>query len=96
MAIYVEDSRLKCAPFGYGKDADSVLTYGAIDPFAVDSWQHISCIFYRNKYVKGQYLAINMEPSVEKGGTGRRIDGFQRDISRPQQFSQGIFKKEEI
>lgn len=96
MAIYVEDQQLKCAPFGYGKDEDSVLTYGTIDPLTVDSWQHISCIFYRNKYVKGQYLAINMEPSEARGGTGKRVESFQDDILRPQQFSRTIYKKEEI
>ena len=57
MEIYVEDNKLKCAPFGrptgVGDAEKDVLVYGDINPFLVDEWQHITCIFVKDRYVKG-------------------------------------------
>lgn len=58
MEIYVENNTLMCAPFGrpregennFGKD---VLEYTGINPFNVTDWQHISCTFIKDHYVKG-------------------------------------------
>jgi len=65
MVIYVENNELKCAPFGFVdgelKDEESVLTYSGVNPLLVSEWQHISCMFKRQKYVKGQYLKVNFD-----------------------------------
>lgn len=53
MAIYVEKNVLKCAPFGYRTDEALVLSYEGIDPLETEEWQHISCIYIKNLYVKG-------------------------------------------
>ena len=58
MSIYVENNELKCAPFGFvngteSRDPESVLTFKGINPLEVSEWQHISCVFLRQKYVKG-------------------------------------------
>lgn len=59
MAIYVEDGMLKCAPYGYTKNRELVLNYAEFNPDTkIDvlnekKWQHISCIYIKDKYVKG-------------------------------------------
>jgi len=52
MAIYVEDGVLKCGPYGKN-DTKLVLEYTNIDPLNTMEWQHISCIYKNNMYVKG-------------------------------------------
>lgn len=63
MEIYVENKQLRCAPFGRPKDDDDtlkdVLIFGDINPFATDTWQHITCIFVKDRFVKGQYMAAD-------------------------------------
>ena len=71
MAIYVEDGVLKCAPFGRCMDPTSELVFEGINPLTIDSWQHISCSFARRKYIKGQFLAVNMDPD------GAVLEGFR-------------------
>ena len=61
MALYVENDNLICAPFGRCADTNTELVYTGVNPLKIDKWQHISCTFVRNKFVKGQFLEINME-----------------------------------
>ena len=61
MALYVENDNLICAPFGRCADPNTELVYTGVNPLKIDKWQHISCTFVRNKFVKGQFLEINME-----------------------------------
>ena len=69
MKIVVEDDVLKCLPFGMASDSadykDNLefdeLIYEGINPLEVDKWQHITCTYIKGRYVKGQYLAIDIE-----------------------------------
>ena len=63
MDIYVENGKLKCAPFGYSKDDDRFILEYDIEGDGVlktDEWQHISCIFINDIVVKGQYMKTNL------------------------------------
>ena len=93
MAIFVEDSQLKCAPFGFTdsggfKDPDSVLTFKGINPLTETKWQHISCIYKREHFVKGVYLAINLD--VDANTTNSST--FKEQSLRPKTFSKSILK----
>lgn len=83
MAIYVENEELKCAPFGFvdgqPKDPDSILTYKGVNPLKVYEWQHISCVYLRQKYIKGQYLAL----SLDKEGADLSKSDFRDKTLRP-------------
>jgi hypothetical protein len=74
MEIYVDNGVLTCAPFGRGRG--EVLTYDGIDIMNIDMWQHVSCTYIKQRYVKGQYLAVNMDPDGPK-------TGFFKTILRP-------------
>ena len=80
MTIHVEDGKLKCSPRGRGLGYD--LVYEGVNPFAVDKWQHISCIFHNQRYTKGQYLAVN----IDSEDTDRE---FERAIGLPISFGIG-------
>ena len=59
MTIYVDEvGRLICAPFGTNL---AKVVYEGVDLFNTDSWQHISCMFSDAGFVKGQYLAVNLD-----------------------------------
>lgn len=61
MDIYVEDGKLKCAPFGYSNDEKYILEYDIEDDVLLtEEWQHISCIFINDIVVKGQYMKTNL------------------------------------
>ena len=63
MTIYVNaDGNLVCSP--YGRDRGIDLVYEGVNPLTTDKWQHISCSFLKGKFVKGQYLAINLDYDV--------------------------------
>ena len=91
MDIFVEDKKLKCAPFGRKtalehdvEDYDKlVLTYGEIDPLSTVEWQHITCILVNDVFVKGQYLKINMTEIDESYD-------FPVRILRPSTFAKSI------
>ena len=53
MSIYVENDVLKCGPYGNSTAAELVLTYDDIKPFSTTEWQHITCIYMHDMYVKG-------------------------------------------
>ena len=54
MDIYVEDGTLKCAPFGNYADENKILSYDiGSNPLETSEWQHITCIFINELYVKG-------------------------------------------
>jgi hypothetical protein len=93
MVIYVEDDQLKCSPFGFvdgePRDPDSVLTYTGVNPLEVAEWQHISCVFLRQKYVKGQYLALSLD--AEDADLSK--SDFREKTLRPQTFSRNVYKK---
>jgi len=88
MAIYVENGELKCAPFGFQngepKNPESILTYSGIRPLEEAKWQHISCIYLNQRYVKGQYLAINTGDEGSKN--------FREEILRPKTFAKSIYQ----
>ena len=97
MAIYVENGELKCAPFGFDqktgelKDPTTVLTYTGVNPLTEEKWQHITCIYLQNKYVKGQYLAINLE-SQDKSERDIANSDFKTKILSPKTFAKHIYK----
>lgn len=82
MAIYVEDGVLKCGPYGKN-DTKLVLEYTNIDPLNTMEWQHISCIYKNNMYVKGQYLKVDMDPNAAD-------KDFTAQILRPTTFAKVI------
>ena len=92
MVIYVEDDEMKCAPFGFVdgevKDPDSLLTYKGVNPLKVSKWQHISCIFVRQKFVKGQYLAVDLDEEGADTATSK----FRDNINRPLTFAKQVYK----
>ena len=59
MTVYVQDGLLYCSPFGRNKGFD--LVYDGIRPLAETRWQHIACIFSNGNWVKGSYLAIDID-----------------------------------
>ena len=91
MAIYVEDGTLKCAPFGYNQEGaeDTILTYdlGGENPLTVDAWQHITCTYIWQKFVKGQYLAVNINEN------GDADPAFLSATLRPKTFANSIYKQ---
>lgn len=82
MDIYVENNELKCAPFGQTSDAGTVLNYEGIDPLRTKEWQHITCILVNDRYVKGQYLKIDIETEA--------VGSFSEDILRPSTFAKSV------
>ena len=86
MTIYVDaKGKLKCAPFGRGTDG-AIIEYEGVDVFNTDKWQHISCIFSNEKYVKGQYLAVNLDPSRKP------VENFEQTVLTPRSFVKSIAK----
>lgn len=84
MTIYVDnDGKLKCAPFGRGV-SEGILEYEGVDLFNTDKWQHISCIFSNENYVKGQYLAVNLDPERNP------VKDFEQIIATPRTFVKSI------
>mmetsp|Transcript_18883 Transcript_18883/g.23453 ORF Transcript_18883/g.23453 Transcript_18883/m.23453 type:complete len:82 (-) Transcript_18883:91-336(-) len=69
MVVYVRDGQLKCEP--YGLNSGQTLVFGDINPFSVAKWQHISCVFSHQRYIKGHYLAVNLESD------GGPLEGFE-------------------
>lgn len=47
---------------------------GVGNPLEIDMWQHISCASSNKKFVKGQYLAVNLDP------TGAPIEGLAKTL----------------
>ena len=90
MLIYVENGELKCAPFGDASGPiGEPLVFTGINPFAVSEWQHITCIYVQQKYVKGQYLAIDIDLTNPR-------DDFKEKTLRPKTFAQSIYTKPEF
>lgn len=81
MTIFIENGVLKCSPLGLNRGYD--LVYEGVRPLETDSWQHISCMFSHAKFVKGQYLAVNMDPETQD-------DDFAAEILKPKSFFQEI------
>jgi len=64
MTIYVDqEGKLICAPFGTNKDVKMV--YEGVDLLNTDSWQHVSCMYSDQKYVKGQYIDVNINKKAD-------------------------------
>ena len=67
------------------------LVYEGVDVFNTDTWQHISCMFSDARFVKGQYLAVNLDLQNE---------GQSQDITQtlllPQSFTESITIKSEV
>ena len=82
MTIYVENGKLKCAPFGL--NIDIKVEYEGVDLFNTDKWQHISCIFSNERYVKGQYLAVNLDPETHF------VKNFEQIVLTPRSYTQII------
>jgi len=61
MSFYIEDSQLKCAPFGIKGAPETILVYDGVYPNSLDSWQHVSCTYDRDIAVTGQHLAFNTD-----------------------------------
>lgn len=60
MAIFIDkDGLLKCAPFGTDSDPATILVYEGVIPNQINSWQHVSCIYDRDRAVSGEHLAFN-------------------------------------
>lgn len=81
MVIYVRNGELKCSP--YGLNSPYSLLYEGINPFSVAKWQHLSCVFAHEKFIKGHYLAVNLEedgplPDFEK--LNMNAQTFYKDI----------------
>ena len=91
MVIYVEDNEMKCAPFGFLngelKDKESVLTYKDVNPLIVEGWQHISCILTRQKFVKGQYLQVDLDEE----GVDLIKSSFRDIIKLPRTFAKELY-----
>lgn len=84
MDIYVEDGTLKCAPFGNHIDDKKILSFDiGSNPLETSEWQHITCIFINELYIKGQYLKIDMDPDVAE-------KSFPDKILRPSTFSKSV------
>lgn len=81
MVIYYHDNKLKCAPFGINSNANIV--YGDINPFSVPRWQHISCTFRNGRFIKGHYLAVNLD-------TEGPLTGFEDYYRNAQTFYKSI------
>ena len=89
MVVYVDDGVLKCAPFGIS-DQESVLTLEGVNPLTVDKWQHISCSMRRQKFVKCEYLAVNINTDTPP----TPVEDFQLLTLRPQVFAKSIYRKD--
>ena len=65
---------------------------GDISPLEETRWQHISCTYNRDKYVKGQYLAVDIpDPAIVED-----IKEFPFKILQPQTFAKSIYLPKEV
>ena len=86
MEIYVDNGVLKCAPFGRNQP-DYILSYDNVDVLNEQRWQHITCTYVNQRYVKGQYLAIDRDSN--------NFD-FKTQYMRGKSFAKSIFNEKRV